>query len=116
METIYIHGLEVSTLIGVYDWERTRQTTLLFDLAMDADLKAAMLSDDVADTIDYAKAAAFVQQVAAQCQFELLEALAHKVLDALFNAYPVQKVTLTITKPDILPDARAVAISFSRAR
>ena len=51
MGKIYITGLEVDTLIGVYDWERVRTTQLLLDVTLDVDLSAAMQSDDVADTV-----------------------------------------------------------------
>lgn len=54
MGKIYITGLEVDTLIGVYDWERVRTTQLLLDVTLDVDLSAAMQSDDVVDTVDHA--------------------------------------------------------------
>ena len=39
MQQIFIEGLEVPTLIGVYDWERTQNTVLIIDLLIDADLR-----------------------------------------------------------------------------
>ncbi|MCW8109402.1 dihydroneopterin aldolase [Alteromonas ponticola] len=116
METICIQGLQVNTLIGVYDWERKQNTTLLFDIELDADLTAAMWSDDVNETIDYAKLAMFIQHTAAECKFELLEALGNKVMDAVLANYPAQGIRLTITKPDILPDAKHVSVRMSRVK
>jgi len=40
MGKIYITGLAVDTLIGVYDWERTAQTQLLIDITLEVDLYA----------------------------------------------------------------------------
>ncbi len=51
MGKIYITGLEVDTLIGVYDWERVRTTQLLLDVTLDVDLSAAMQSDKVMDAV-----------------------------------------------------------------
>ncbi len=116
METICIQGLRVSTLIGVYDWERTQNTDLLFDIELDADLAAAMASDNVKDTIDYAQVAEFVQKTAAACQFELLEALGKKVMTAVLEQYPAGAIRLAITKPDILPDAKSVTVKMSRSK
>ena len=65
MQQIILSGLKVDTLIGVYDWERTQKTTLIFDITVDADLTAAMASDNVSDTIDYAMLAQSIQQAAA---------------------------------------------------
>ncbi len=116
METICIQGLRVSTLIGVYDWERTQNTELLFDVELDADLSKAMSTDHVEDTIDYAQVAEFIQKTAVTCQFELLEALGNKIMVAVLEHYPAHTIRLAITKPDILPDAQNVTVKMSRSK
>tara|TARA_B100002003_G_scaffold202660_1_gene194929 strand:- start:352 stop:702 length:351 start_codon:yes stop_codon:yes gene_type:complete len=116
MEQIIIAGLEVDALIGVYDWERTQTTRLLIDIEVTADLSAARTSDNVNDTIDYAKLAEFVQQQAATTEFELLEALGHFLGQAVVTHFALEKVMLAITKPNILPDAKAVTVKLVTAR
>jgi 7,8-dihydroneopterin aldolase/epimerase/oxygenase len=116
METICIKGLHVHTLIGVYDWERKKQTRLLFDIELDADLSTAMSTDNVHDTIDYAKLAEFIQQVAKNCQYELLEALGDKVMTEVLARYQAHSIRLAITKPDILPDAQQVTVLMKRSQ
>lgn len=110
MQQIIIEGLKVDTLIGVYDWERTQLTTLIVDLVIDTDLTPAMVTDDVATTIDYAKLAEVIKAVGRASQFELLEALAGAIITAISNDFSVSKIDLTIIKPGILPDADKVAI------
>lgn len=56
-DTVFLHGLKVDTLIGVYDWERTRPQTILFDIDIHADLSAAGASDEVDDTVHYGEVA-----------------------------------------------------------
>ena len=75
MQQIFIEGLEVPTLIGVYDWERTQNTVLIVDLLIDADLSAAMQSDDVEHTIDYAAVAETVKQVGIDSSLSYLRRL-----------------------------------------
>lgn len=116
MDQIHIRELSVDALIGVYDWERTQKTRLLIDVSILADLTKARTSDDVTDTIDYAKLAAFIQDKAKETQFELLEALGHFLCQAVLSAFAVSSVSLAITKPDILPDARAVTVTISASR
>lgn len=116
MDVIRIQGLQVAALIGVYDWERTQTTTLLMDIEVTADLSRARHSDQVCDTIDYAALASFIQQQAATTSFELLEALGHCLCQAVLQSYPVASVQLAITKPAILPDARAVTVIISSTR
>ena len=116
MGKIYITGLEVDTLIGVYDWERVRTTQLLLDVTLDVDLSAAMQSDDVADTVDYAKVAKCIVEVGKESTFELLEALGNKVMDAVLDNFTVASITLKIVKPNILPNAQTVAVEMRKER
>lgn len=116
METIEIRGLNVDTLIGVYDWERKRTTRLKLDILLEADLSQAMQSDNVSDTVDYAAVAEHVQQLGKQCDFELLEAFGANAMQSLLEHFPVASVKLTLCKPGILPDADMVAVTMKQVR
>lgn len=116
MDKVIIEGLQVQSLIGVYDWERVARRPLLVDLILEVDLGAAVASDDVSDTIDYARVAEALEQVALNSEFFLLEALAGAMLDTLFADFAVQGATLKLSKPDILPNAANVAIQLSRRK
>ena len=117
MDKIYIEGLEVSYLIGVYAWERENNQRLLVDLALQADLSRAALSDNVEDTLNYAEISAKVIAVAADSRFKLIEALASHILNTVLEAFPAVKVaTIKLSKPDILANANNVAVEFSKGR
>ena len=116
MGKIYIAGLTVETLIGVYDWERTQQTSLLLDVTLTADLNAAMRSDNVNDTIDYAKVAECIVELGKRSEFELLEAFGNAVMSAVLETFNVAAITVKIVKPNILPNAQTVAVALSRER
>src|SRR5690606_20519430 len=53
MDTVFIEGLEIEALIGIYDWERRIRQPLRFDLEMAFDNRVPAASDDIADTLDY---------------------------------------------------------------
>ena len=114
MDKIYIEGLEVQSLIGVYDWERDATQRLLVDIVLFSDLSTPATSDDVKDTLNYAEVADAVTAVAAHSKFALIEALA--LARQIFKQFPVQKITLKLSKPDILPTAQNVAVEFTRER
>ncbi|MFC7004817.1 dihydroneopterin aldolase [Bowmanella sp. JS7-9] len=116
MDKIIISGLQVESLIGVYEWEREAPTSLLLDVEISTDLQRAADSDNVADTIDYAAVAELLMVTAKQASFELLEALAGKLIDTLFSHFPVQQISMTVIKPGILPTARQVAVMLTRSR
>lgn len=116
-DLIRLHGLTVSALIGVYDWERTARRPLVLDLDLEVDLSAAAHSDAVGDTIHYGEVTAAVEDVVAMEAPLLLERLAEQVLRRLFDEFAALKaVTLTVHKPDILPQVQDVSIRLRRER
>lgn len=117
MDKIHIEGLEVLALIGVYDWERAHQQRLIIDAELTADLSKAALTDDVSDTLNYAQIAQGLSDYAKQSDFRLIEALASKMVDWLLASFPhLNAVRLKLSKPDILANAKNVAVEFSKER
>ena len=41
MDIIFLGGLEATTIIGIYDWERETKQTLVLDIEMAFDIKKA---------------------------------------------------------------------------
>jgi 7,8-dihydroneopterin aldolase/epimerase/oxygenase len=116
-DLILLHGMSVEALIGVYDWERTAPRPLTLDFELSVDLTAASRSDAVEDTVDYAAVATCVEAVCRREQPQLLEALAGRICQALLAEFAaLQTLTLTVHKPNILPNVRDVAIRLTRSR
>ena len=46
MDTVYIHGLEIETIIGINDWERHTKQTVSIDIDLFCDISAAARTDD----------------------------------------------------------------------
>ena len=101
MERIYINGLELRAFHGVNCDEREYGQTFLLDLVLEADLSPACRSDDLNDTVNYARviktaAAAFTGQ---PCN--LIERAAEVTAQAVLGEFPaVQGVTVRVHKPD----------------
>ena len=55
MDIVFIEGLEIEALIGIYDWERKIRQPLVFDLELGFDNRKPAASDDIADTLDWAE-------------------------------------------------------------
>ena len=54
MDQVFIKGLAVDAVIGVYDWERTIRQRLVFDLDMGWDIRPAAAGDTLEHTLNYA--------------------------------------------------------------
>lgn len=116
MDKVFIKGLELYTLIGVYDFERNAKQRVLVDLEMCTDLSAAGLSDKVEDTLNYAAVAERLAELANKARFKLLEALAKQMIDAIMDEFPVSSVVLTMHKPDILKNVQSVGVVLHKQR
>lgn len=114
MDKIIIQGLQVNSLIGVYEWERKAKQPLLVDVELSLDLSTAAASDNIQHTLNYAAIANDLNIIAEKSQFELLEALAGSFINNLLAYKGVTRVMVTITKPKILDNAQAVSVQLCR--
>lgn len=116
MDKVYIKGLQLYTLIGVYDFERLAKQRVIIDLELQTDLHKAGCTDNVEDTLDYGKIAQRLTDIADTASFSLLEALGQKMADVLLAEFAVDTLSLTINKPDILDNVSAVGIHIVRSK
>ena len=115
-DTIFIHGLRVKAVIGIYEWERRIQQDIVADIDMSADVRAAEDSDDIADVIDYKAVAKRVQQFIAESKFQLIEALAGHIAQLIINEFGVAHVRVCLTKPGAVRGAKGVGVVVERSK
>ncbi|MFT4654720.1 MAG: dihydroneopterin aldolase [Kangiellaceae bacterium] len=116
MDKVYINGLQLYTLIGVYDFERHAKQRVIVDIELHTNLQQAGRSDNVADTLDYGKIAQRLADIADNASYQLLEALGEHMAKVLLDEFAAESVNLTINKPDILDNVTAVGIKIVRSR
>ena len=107
MIVVEVEGLEIFGRHGVGEEERMRGQTFLYDLRLE--VSDAARSDRLEDTVDYVAVAEVVQEVSAANQYQLLEALAGAVADAVSERFPVEAVRVRVRKRDVAPAGLAVA-------
>lgn len=99
MDRIFITGLRLDALIGVYDWERQGRQPLCLDLELQPHHGAALSDGDAQAAIDYAQVVAQVRQFIATREDALLETLAEALCEHLLQRFPIARVQLRIDKP-----------------
>ena len=112
---ILIQQLVIPAMIGVYSKERETLQPLVFDfdIELNADLTRSFKTDDIADTVDYAKVCRVVREYVQNTQFQLLESLAKHVCEQLLSQFPISKCAVKITKkPADLKDVLGVAVEY----
>ena len=103
---------------GVLPEERSRPQPFEVDLDLVVDLDRAARSDDLADTVDYAVLSERVMKVVEGPSFDLLEALASAITDAVLVDERVREATVTVRKlrPALTMQAGSVGVRLHRAR
>lgn len=116
MDTIYIHGLQLETIIGIYEWERAAKQPIILDIDIGTSFAQAIDSDDIQDCINYAEVAEQLAQIAANHQFQLVESFAEHMVAFIFEHYPADWVKLKLNKPQAIPNAASIGIIIERKK
>jgi len=116
MDKVFIEGLEIDALIGIYDWERRIRQTLRFDLEMAFDNRKPARTDAIADTLDYKAVSKRLSAYVEGSAFGLVETLAERCAQLLLDEFHVTWLRLKLSKPGAVRGARAVGVIIERTR
>jgi 7,8-dihydroneopterin aldolase/epimerase/oxygenase len=106
MIVVEVEALEIFGRHGVEEEERERGQAFLYDLRLEV---PDARSDRLEDTVDYVEVAEVVKGVSDARSFNLLEALATAVADALVERFPVERVRVRVRKREVAPAGLPVA-------
>ena len=99
MDVLTLSGLKFHARHGYYEHERTEGNEFEVDLIFHADLSEAGASDDLSQTIDYQKAENIVRDVMGGPSVKLIETLASKIGEQLFQQFTnVAKIEVRVRK------------------
>jgi dihydroneopterin aldolase len=117
-DKILINGLKVYGHHGVTEEERERGQDFLIDVEVSADLNAASNSDALQDTLDYSGIVKDIQRIVSVERFQLVEALAKRISDAILENPAALSVLVRVVKPDapIDADLDSVGVEIHRWR
>lgn len=114
-DKIFIRGLSVPVIIGVFPNEREAPQTLLIDLEVVADFQQAAASDALQHTIDYAQIRRSILGYTEATKFTLIETLADRLAAHLKQAFHLSWLRLSISKkPFDITDADCVGVCIER--
>lgn len=86
---------------GYYKAERELGQRFEMDVELHTDFSKAMQSDDLNDTINFEDVFEVIEKVFSQTKFALLETVSGKIIETIFENFPVSAVRLKIRKPQV---------------
>lgn len=114
MDIVYIRDLDISTVIGIYDWERGIRQTVSLDLDMATDIRPAADAEDIALTLNYKAVAKRLIAFIEEAEFLLIETMAEHVAGVVLAEFPVTWLRLRVGKPGAVTGARDVGVIIER--
>ncbi|MEG0979954.1 MAG: dihydroneopterin aldolase [Oscillospiraceae bacterium] len=119
MDKIIVKELKVFAFHGVNPEEQRDGQLFIVDIVAHADLSKSCESDDVNDTVSYAKILKTAQRVMIEQKDCLLERVAQRIATALLQKFSlIETVEVTVKKPNapIKADFAYTAVSIIRGR
>lgn len=116
MDIIFLRGLKIETIIGIYDWERRIRQTILLDLEMETDIRRAAATDSIDDALDYKALSKRVAAFVESSEFFLVETLAERVAGLILQEFPTPWVRVSLNKKGAISGASDVGVVIERGQ
>jgi len=116
MDKIFLNDLKVSTIIGIWEWERQMRQNVHIDLEMSADIRKAAATDSIEDTLNYKKVAKRIESFVGESSFQLVETLAERIAEIICCEFGVEWVRVSVHKPGAIRGSRDVGIEIERRK
>ena len=116
MDTVYVHGLTVDTVIGIFDWEREIRQTVVLDVEMAVDISPSAATEDIDRTVSYKDVSDRLTQFVDQSEFLLVETMAEQIAGLILTEFAVPFVRIKLGKPDAIANACDVGVIIERGQ
>lgn len=119
MDKILVRGLEIFSYHGVNPEEKIDGQRFILDITADVDLSKPCITDNVDDTVSYAKIIKEATRIFTSQKDDLLERASRRVAEGLLQAFDkIESVTILLKKPDapIKADFDYVAVEITLGR
>ena len=113
-DKIFLEGLAVQCLIGIFDWERKIRQKVVMDLEFPAPIRKAAKRDRIDDAVDYKRIAKLASRFVAQSRFRLIETLAERLAARLLRECDLAEITVRVSKPGAIRGSKNVGVEITR--
>jgi dihydroneopterin aldolase len=114
MDKIFLTGLRIDAMIGIYPHERTSTRPVEIDLEFGVPGDRVFKTGDVADTIDYKAVPERIRVELSRVRYGLLEEMSQAIAGIVLDEFGSPWVRVTIVKPGVLGDGIKVGVSIER--
>jgi len=117
-DLIHLFEVPLQCHIGCTAEERVKAQELIADITVEADIRPAAQSDDIALTVNYVALLDLVEEIAAAREYALVETLVETMATQILDRFPVESLRILMRKPAALRHrgVGAAAVEIFRKR
>ncbi len=114
MDKIFLRGLQVEAVIGIFEWERRIKQIVHLDLELATDVREAARTDSIEAATNYKDSAKRLIDFVERSEFQLVESLAEAVARLLVTEFGIAWVQVSLSKPKAIEGSREVGVTIER--
>jgi dihydroneopterin aldolase len=88
-DTVFIEGLTIETVIGIYDWEREIRQRVILDVEMKTDIRLAAQHEEIDHTLNYKSVCDRLIEFIEASEFLLVETMAEEIAQLIMSEFNV---------------------------
>jgi len=113
---ILIKDLVLNMLVGIHNFEKKKKQRVRFNLIINIDQNLIPNDKDLKSIVNYEQVIKTIMKITSRKHYPLLETLAEKIFDKLFENMRIKKILLRIEKLDVIKNTTSVGIELEKTR
>tara|TARA_Y100001958_G_C20777652_1_gene250657 strand:- start:61 stop:465 length:405 start_codon:yes stop_codon:yes gene_type:complete len=113
---VLIKDLILKMLIGIHSFEKKKKQRVKFNMVINIDNNLVPNDKDLKSIVNYEQVIKIIKKIIARKHYPLLETLAERIFDKLFENFRIKKILLRIEKLDVIKNTTSVGIELEKTR
>ena len=113
---VLIKDLVLKMLVGIHNFEKKKKQRVKFNLVININQDLVPNDKDLKSIVNYEQVIKVINKIIARKHYPLLETLAEKIFDKLFENMRIKKILLRIEKLDVIKNTASVGIELEKTR
>tara|TARA_Y100000814_G_scaffold138689_1_gene100516 strand:+ start:37 stop:441 length:405 start_codon:yes stop_codon:yes gene_type:complete len=113
---VLIKDLVLNMFVGIHNFEKKKKQRVKFNLVINIDQNLVPNDKDLKSIVNYEQVIKVINKIIARKHYPLLETLAEKIFDKLFENMRIKKILLRIEKLDVIKNTTSVGIELEKTR
>ena len=113
---VLIKDLVLNMFVGIHHFEKKKKQRVKFNLVININQNLVPNDKDLKSIVNYEQVIKVINKIIARKHYPLLETLAEKIFDKLFENMRIKKILLRIEKLDVIKNTTSVGIELEKTR